>query len=389
MHICFVSRGIAGGAGASMIDLVDVLLAEGARVSMICAIDDWVAREMRQRNVPVRILHFESWTHKHAPPPAWQCWTKRVGAHLLRGSAVGRELKQLRPDVVVTNTLTICEGAIGARLASIPHVTHVREFGDRDHGLQFEYGAQRSMSILNSLSSKIVFISHALAKAYNEQVPDARAAVVYNTPRVPQESIAAADVWQRPADQPFTCAIVGGISEGKRQHEAIAAVKHLRDEGIEVTLNVVGKGGQANVQRLADQVRRDGLGDRVTLVGHSDRPYEYMIESDVVLVCSRCEAFGRVTVEAMKVRRPVIGSNAGGTPELIDDQRTGLLYEAGNVPDLAEKIRWMLEHPQKRVAMGERAANIARAKFTLQRYGHDVLTVLNEVVPEEKRMMAP
>ncbi len=128
------------------------------------------------------------------------------------------------------------------------------------------------------------------------------------------------------------------------------------------------------------------MGERVVMLGYRDELYESMFHADASLVCSRCEAFGRVTIEAMKLGRPVIGSNSGGTPELIDDHRTGLLYEPGNASDLTEKIRWMVDRPQDRLLMGANAARYARERFTLERYGHDFAVVLNDVVADDKRI---
>ena len=55
-------------------------------------------------------------------------------------------------------------------------------------------------------------------------------------------------------------------------------------------------------------------------------------------MCSRAEAFGRVTVEAMKLGLPVIGAARGATPELVRDGWNGLLYAHGDANELAGKI---------------------------------------------------
>ena len=55
-------------------------------------------------------------------------------------------------------------------------------------------------------------------------------------------------------------------------------------------------------------------------------------------MCSRSEAFGRVTVEYLRRGRPVIGTRSGGTPELVEDGVTGFLYEPGDCTALAHRI---------------------------------------------------
>lgn len=59
---------------------------------------------------------------------------------------------------------------------------------------------------------------------------------------------------------------------------------------------------------------------------------------DIEIVSSKQEAFGKITVEAMMGQIPVIGSNSGGTKELIKHNQNGLLFESGNADDLAKKI---------------------------------------------------
>ena len=59
---------------------------------------------------------------------------------------------------------------------------------------------------------------------------------------------------------------------------------------------------------------------------------------------SRTEAMGRVLLEAMACKKPIIASNVGGIPEIIKDGYNGLLFESENVDDLAEKIRLVLSN---------------------------------------------
>ena len=66
-------------------------------------------------------------------------------------------------------------------------------------------------------------------------------------------------------------------------------------------------------------------------------PYQVYRAADVVLMCSKFEAMGRTTAEAMATCRPVIGNNQGATPELIEHGHTGLLYQ-GDSESLAAQM---------------------------------------------------
>jgi glycosyltransferase involved in cell wall biosynthesis len=76
-------------------------------------------------------------------------------------------------------------------------------------------------------------------------------------------------------------------------------------------------------------------------------------------MCSKCEAFGRVTIEAMKIGIPVIGSNTCGTVELIEHERSGLLYEQGNPSGLANEVIKLIKYPELKERIIKEAKNHA------------------------------
>jgi hypothetical protein len=92
----------------------------------------------------------------------------------------------------------------------------------------------------------------------------------------------------------------------------------------------------------------------------------FLRQADIFLICSRMEAFGRGTLEAMLHSKPVIGANRGGTPELVQDQQTGFLYEPGDYHDLARKIAYLCDHPEIREEFGRNGRKYAVEKFTLE-----------------------
>lgn len=83
---------------------------------------------------------------------------------------------------------------------------------------------------------------------------------------------------------------------------------------------------------------------------------------------SRSEAMGRVLIEAMACAKPVIGSNVGGIPEVIDDGRNGLLFRSGDDANLAEKMERLLSDERLRAEMGAAGAEDVRKKFSSLKY---------------------
>ena len=105
------------------------------------------------------------------------------------------------------------------------------------------------------------------------------------------------------------------------------------------------------------------LGLKEQVVFHGRLPYEqmydFMSKAYCLLVPSRLDNFPTVVLEAMATGTTVIASKAGGLPEMIEDGKTGLLFDTGNVDDLADKLQTLLSNVQLR----NKFAKAARAKF--------------------------
>jgi glycosyltransferase involved in cell wall biosynthesis len=86
----------------------------------------------------------------------------------------------------------------------------------------------------------------------------------------------------------------------------------------------------------------------------------------VVFPSELYEAFSRVIVEAYAKGTPVIAANIGSTKELVEDSRTGLLFEAGDSADLARKVEWAWNHPKQMAAMGEQARKDYEEKYSVK-----------------------
>jgi L-malate glycosyltransferase len=80
-------------------------------------------------------------------------------------------------------------------------------------------------------------------------------------------------------------------------------------------------------------------------------------------MCSQFEALGRVTVEYMKAGIPVVGANAGSTSMLLEGDKYGLLYEAGNYVQLSERIRQLVSKPELVNQLTTAARQFAEATF--------------------------
>jgi glycosyltransferase involved in cell wall biosynthesis len=174
---------------------------------------------------------------------------------------------------------------------------------------------------------------------------------------------------------------LGKFLAGKGQEDAVKAMAQLRRMSVPAELLLLGAANdQQYYQRIVEIIERYDLTDCVHILGHSPNPAPLVNSADVLLMCSRREAFGRVSVEGMKLGKPVIGTCTGGTPELVEEGRTGYLYPPGDAEQLAARISHLYANPSLREEMGARARCWASKRFSQQQYGKEVEDVLKRIL---------
>jgi len=94
------------------------------------------------------------------------------------------------------------------------------------------------------------------------------------------------------------------------------------------------------------------------------------------------EGFPMAIREAFACGKPVIASRLGGMAEIVEDGKTGLLFEAGNPEDLAEKLQWMTEHEKACIAMGKNARKEFEEKYTAERNFQILTGIYNKLIAD-------
>lgn len=139
------------------------------------------------------------------------------------------------------------------------------------------------------------------------------------------------------------------IERAKGQHLVLEAVNILRGRGLDVRARIIGYAmDPAYLASLREEVERCGLREMIEFSDFVPSPQRMMPEFDVIVLASERETFGLVLVEAMRSGVAVIGTNAGGVPEIIEHGESGLLFDPGSAASLAERLQFLVEHPEER-----------------------------------------
>lgn len=163
---------------------------------------------------------------------------------------------------------------------------------------------------------------------------------------------------------------VGRLSPEKGLDTLLQAWRHLNRNW---KLKVVGDGPMANDVREFCAANAN-----VEWVGSKSRGEAAEIMSNarlLVFPSQWYEAFGRVAMESFAAGTPVIASRLGAMAEVCEDGQTGMLFEAGNAADLADKLRWAFDHPAEVKAMRPVARQLFEARYTMPQNYRELIDI--------------
>jgi FkbM family methyltransferase len=297
------------------------------------------------------------------------------------------ELGKVNPDVIITNTLVIPWGATTAYLLGKPHIWFVHEFGESDHKLKFFLSLLTICRMIKDSSNIIVVNSNSVRNRLFGTNPDKNILTLY--PPVSQNIFADVNTVFAEKESYFKnklalkLIIYGLVSESKGQKDAILALNELSQRKQAVELIILGSANSKYLEELKRIVREYNLEAYVNFFDFRENPYPVVNQADVVLVCSRNEAFGLVAIEAMFLKKPLIGANTGGITEIIREGYNGLFYQPGDSMQLADRIEYFIEHKEKIAEFGQNGYELAKNNFVIEKYGNKLAELLWEVKEKE------
>ena len=147
----------------------------------------------------------------------------------------------------------------------------------------------------------------------------------------------------------------------KRMRDVVGVYARV-NETIPSILVMIGDGPER--VEAEDEARKLGVSDSVLFLGKIDAIAPLLAGADLFLLMSDKESFGLSALEALASGVPVIGYNAGGLPEVVNDGVTGVLHEVGDVDGAASSAVRILGDPTRWQTMSDAAAVDARRRFS-------------------------
>lgn len=281
-----------------------------------------------------------------------------IHGHMYHSNVLSRLLSPLAPNARSVSTVhstyeTNDRGLPKTSDDDLPEVT-IREL------------MYRATDVLSDLTT---FVSESSRQRYIDikAVSERRSMVVYNGidteefSKDPEQRAAVRD--RHGAGDEFVWLAAGRYTSAKDYPTMIRAFGRLSAPNSE--LWILGDGElKPEIER---EIRREGVADRVELVGTTDDVPSYMSAADGFVLSSHWEGFGLVIAEAMACELPVVATRCGGPEEIVVDEETGYLCEARDPAALAAAMdRLRARAPAERSRMGRRGRRVVEDRFDVE-----------------------
>lgn len=369
------------GANKSLYTLM-LLLREryGVKPIVLMPNDGPMSAQLENAGMPYKVSHYYWWVNYDNGIFQWLLNKRKQLINYLRVSQLCQLFNDYQPELIYTNSVCVNIGVLMAQKLHIPHIWQYREaYRQLDFKLSLsEWSSRRIWA--NMVTKAHILISDYMMDYYRPFLPNERMVRIYNGVDLPN---GVEERTKNVVDGRLKIACVGILSEQKNQIELLKAQALLRDRGIEIETYFYGSNKPKYLLRVRQCISALRLESLAHIVGHTSDVFSALKEMNLGVVCARDEAFGRVTVEFMLMHMPVVVSDSGANPELIESGKTGTIYPIGDVKKLADAIENYVRHPELLQTQGDEAAKVAKRDFSAERNAEQIYRVIKSAVNSE------
>lgn len=347
--IHLVYRFDVGGLETVLVNLINTLPEENFRHIIVSLTDYSVQMEARIRTKNVEIIQLH----------------KKSGNDFRIYFKLWKLFRQYRPQIVHSYNLATLEYQFIAFLAGIPlriHAEHGRDIYDLD-------GSNKKYQILRKIINPFVHYWIPVSKELEYwlkntvNIPKKKVQLIYNG-----IDLALYKSAPQSANEFFTIAAVGRTVPVKNQLTLIKAVELLlkNNPDIQHRLRLIIVGDGELFSMLKTYILKNQLENNIELLGSRDDVSAILQTVDLFVLPSLAEGIALTLLEAMATGLPVIASNVGGNPELIESGKNGSLFPPENVQLLSESILNYIDNKAICLKHGVFAREKIEKHFSLQ-----------------------
>ena len=363
------------GASKALIELAANLKNKGNQVIVILPAHGNLEQILKKYGITVKILFFYN---------DWWQWINRKKDNYLKYFAkriVNRKyynytkkyLRKENPNILHINALTSGNVAKCAEDLNIPVVWHIREFMEEDLGIDF-INQKNALKVLNKATCFLA-ISKAIKEKWQHKI-HVPINVVYDG--VPISNYLVKN--KQLDTQVCRVILYGRFVPGKGQLFFLQGIHKLISDHKDINIKCYLAGrieDRQYYQKCMNYIKSSGLENYVQYIGEINNIKELLSDKDIVSVCSKQEGFGRVTVEGMLGKCIVVAANSGASSEIIEDGKTGFLYQSNNIDNFADKMYEAIKNRTSKIS--ENAQNYAKQQFSTQRNVDEIIKIYEKI----------
>lgn len=171
---------------------------------------------------------------------------------------------------------------------------------------------------------------------------------------------------------------LGKICEEKGIFDLLLVIKQLREKNNDIKLII---GGEGEVERLSSEIKKLGIEENVNYLGwiNTDERNYWLKKSKIFILPSYYEAMPMSILEAMSFGIPVISTQVGGIPTLINNNVDGILYTPGNLEELRNSILKLYSDDNLLKKISNNCYKKCKNKFSLDKINNEILKIYHEV----------
>lgn len=329
-----INHSVPYGANKALINILDEVMPLGVKPFVIMAFDGAMCAELEKRNIKYRIIehYFSIYPSSCSVRDVFLFFSRLFRTFWVNFHAekkISKIVKEIKPDVIHTN---IGPDHIGFHVACklhIPHIWHIREYQDLDFNMHTLFSKNGFIKKLQNAENYSIAITKGIFDYFS--MTDKNARIIYDgvmkTNEVRFETV---------KDKYFL--FVGRLEEAKGIKNLLEAFIEFCKYDESYDLRIAGTGRLNYTQDLHQIIDDAKLASRIHFLGFREDVYDLMAKATALVVPSRHEGFGFITVEAMFNGCLVIGNDSAGTREILEKENLGLLYTGHNELVAAMKI---------------------------------------------------
>ena len=330
------------GASRSMLDMI-LQIKNDINLTLVFPEIGTASEEAERNNVKVEIVKTY---HLHMPPSTGvisttishvKCGYKMAYNGLIAIPKLKRIVKENQIDLIYANTSVNYMGCYLKRVTGKPLIWHLRESGEESGAFKMRGGWAKQAHLIDYYANRIIVISNALKKVYSKYIEADKLEVVYNDIKLTKKE------YNKTKQEGTTRILIAGrVCEYKNQIVAIRPLTILKRKGYNVRLILAGKWDE-KYKVLMDELSRDcGVYENIEYLGQVSDIDRYENDSQIMLITTRYEAFGRTAIEGMLHSMVVVCPDSGGVKELVENGY-GYIYSWNDEESLAESLESAME----------------------------------------------